>query len=311
MHMSDTEKSKKKRKAQYILSDLDVFEVSLVSSPAIGRKYIMTKSADAGVLNEGINTEVDTTNQAGPSPAKLGVTSMHETLQKLLKSAELELDEAYAGALSIVLDPKFKDSVPVELMQDIYKEAGYEVPKETVEVEVIKEVEKIVEVEKSIPPTEPKEEVLKGLSPEAQVIFKEQEAKIERAEKSAAKAFETAEAERNARVTREYIEKAVKYKELPYTAEALGPVLKSIAENLSEDDAKVVLEVFRAGSEAIVTSGQLEEKGVANTGAKGADAAKPEYIVKAEKLVADKQFPTRELAVAHLYKTEPKLFEGV
>ena len=310
MHMSDTEKSKKKRKAQYILSDLDVFEVSLVSSPAIGRKYIMTKSANTGVLNEGINTEVDTTTIAGTSPAKLGVTSMHETLQKLLKSAELELDEAYAGALSIVLDSKFKDAVPVELMQDIYKEAGYEVPKETVEVEVIKEVEKIVEVEKSTP-TEPKQEVLKGLSPEQQVIFKEQEAKIERAEKSAAKALEAAEAERTARVTREYIEKAVEYKELPYTAEALGPVLKSIAENLSEDEAKVVLEVFKAGTEAIVTSGQLEEHGVADTGAKGADAAKPEYIVKAEKLVTDGKFPTRELAVAHLYKTEPKLFEGV
>lgn len=305
--MTDT--LKKKKKAKYSLTDLDVFEVSLVSKPAIGVKYIMTKSAEKPIddkLHTSVPTEVKIETIAGTSPAE-GVNSMNEKLQELLKSAGLELDETTAGALGVLLTPEFKEAVPDELFQSIYKEAGYEVPEIEVEKEVIKEVfiEKTVDPE---PVIDSKEEVLKGFTPAQMVLFKEQEEKAKLATEVAEKALKTAEAERSARKNREYIEKAtLNYSALPAKAEDLGPVLKAIDEKLEASEAKVVLSMFKAAGEALVASKQLEEIG---EGGDGAGDKPADWLDAATALVEKGDFKTRGEAVEHLMSKQPELFMG-
>jgi hypothetical protein len=192
-----------------------------------------------------------------------------------------------------------------ELMLDIYKEAGYEVPTETVEVEVIKEV--TVEVEKSTEEpeveTDSQEEVLKGLSDAQVALFKEQEDKLRIAKEAAEKAHEIAVAERDARKEREYVAKAAEeYKELPYKAEEFGPVLRAIEENLDEATQEIIKGVFKTAQETIVASKQLEE-----IGQPGSDDGDADWVSRVAKMVESGEY-TRGNAIEHLMRTEPKLF---
>lgn len=293
--MTDT---KKKKKADYILSDLTVKEVSLVDRAAIGRTFLLTKAADT---LEGLPI----TEDAGTTPAdNVGVERMNENLVKLLES--LELSDEDRNALTGAMDTILNSEVPAETMKSFYGLGGYEVPKE--EVEVIKEVEveKIVEkiVEK---PAEVDEstEVLKGLSDEQQVIFKEQEQRIERAEKAAEAATDLAKVEKAARILRDYVEKAANYPGLPFEPEALGPVLKAVDEKLDEGEAEVVLKIFTVAKETIALTKQDEEIG---SGAADESGPEPKYMKRAKEMVEAGEASDVEHATAVLYKSEPELF---
>lgn len=309
--------TEKKKKAKYELSDLDVFEISLVSKPAIGRTYLMTKAADT--VGDVVDTESsvsESETEAGTSPATEGEKVMNEKLTELLKSAELELDEAFAGALNTMLSPEFKEAVPIEIMTEIYKLAEYEIPKEEIEVvkevEVEKIVEKIVEVEKATEPTpeDDKEEVLKGLTPEAQALFKEISEKAELLQKAAAELAAKSEEERQARLEQEFVQKAAEsYKHLPFKADELGPVLKSISDKLDEKEAETVLGIFTSADEALKDSDQLEEVGVSDTGEETTiNTSEPAWLRKAKELVAKGDFDNVPKATEHLVRAEPKLF---
>jgi hypothetical protein len=302
MNMSDTELEK--RKPKYKLEDLDVFEVSLVSKPAIGVKYIMTKSAETLVLEEVAETDsssVETETVEVVETSKETVP-MNEKLQELLKGAELELDEKQIEVLDALFTLK-EAGITQELMLGIYKEAGYEVPTETVEVKV----EVPVEVEKEETTEEPevedkKEEVLKGLSDEQVALFKEQEDKLQIAKDAAEKAHEIAVSEREARKDKEFVAKAAdEYSELPYKAEEFGPVLKAI-DTLDEETQTVIKGVFTAAQEAIVASKQLEEIGQPGSEEGG------DWIDRVAKMVETGEFKNRGDAIEHLMRTEPKLF---
>lgn len=311
MNMSDTELLKK-RKPKYKLEDLDVFEVSLVSKPAIGVKYIMTKSADTPVLEEvaedssSVETEIVEVTQEETTTEE--TVPMNEKLQELLKGAELELTDEQVAALDAMFAMK-EAGITNELMLGIFKEAGYEVPTETVEVEKIVEVP--VEVEKSEKSTEEpaeetnsKEEVLKGLSDAQVMLFKEQEEKLRIAKEAAEKAHEIAVAERDARKEREYVSKAAdEYKELPYKAVEFGPVLRAIEENLDEATQEIIKSVFMAAQDAIVASKQMEE-----LGQPGSEEGEADWITRVAKMVESGEYSNRGDAIEHLMRTEPKLF---
>ena len=310
MNMSDTELLKK-RKPKYKLEDLDVFEVSLVSKPAIGVKYIMTKSADTPVLEEvaedSSSVETETVEVTQEETSTEETVPMNEKLQELLKGAELELTDEQIAALDALFAMK-EAGLPEALMLGIYKEAGYEVPTETVEVKI----EVPVEVEKSEESTEEpeveadsQEEVLKGLSDAQVALFKEQEERLQIAKEAAEKAHEIAVAERDARVAREYVAKAAEeYKEFPYKAEEFGPVLRAIEENLDEATQKIVKSVFITAKEAIVASKQMEEVG--QPGGEG----EADWTIRVAKALESGEFKNRGEAIEHLMRTEPKLFYG-
>jgi hypothetical protein len=298
---------KKKRKATHKLENLDVREVSLVSRPAIGRKYLLMKSADSVVPDNPseeliVHAEDQTKTDAGTSPADLGVANMNEKLLELLKSAEIE-DEALAGALNSILEAE----VPEEVMKSFYELAGFEIPKEEVIVE--KEVEKIVEVEVEKPDTTDETEVLKGLNPEQEAIFKEMQGKLEVMQKGLTEQAMKAEEERQERVTKEFVTKAAKeYDRLPFSADDLGPVLKSVTEKLDEAESKTVLEIFNAANEAIEKSDQLVEKGTPGEADGTKTTGEAAWVTEAKKMFDEGKADTFEQAVSKLADENPNIF---
>lgn len=297
----------KKKKATHKLEDLDVREVSLVSRPAIGRKYLLTKSADSSgqTPSDELPLGDSTKTEAGTSPADLGDQIMNEKLLELLKSAKID-DETLTGALNAILEAE----VPEEVMKSFYELAGFEIPKEEVIVE--KEVEKIVEVEveKKEDTTDDKTEVLKDLKPEQLAIFKETQAELEVVKKSLAEQAMKADEERQVRITKEFVQKASKdYDHLPFNADDLGPVLKAVSEKLDEADSKTVFDIFNAANEAIEKSDQLVEKGSAGeadgTKSTGGEAA---WVTEAKKIHEAGETDTFELAVAKLADEKPQIF---
>ncbi|MHC4413610.1 MAG: hypothetical protein ACYSW6_11700 [Planctomycetota bacterium] len=317
----------KKRKAKFKLEDLSVAEVSLVSKPAIGRTYLLTKSADP--IDELVAAEDNTvliknnieegltnvkSKQAGTVPADIGVNAMNEKLLELLKSVESEeVREALTGAMETILTNK--EAVPEDIMKSFYELAGYEIPtvEKEVEKEVIKEVEvekiveKIVEVEKSA--EDPKEAVLKGLTPEALALFKEQQDKIEKAEAAEKEAVEKAAAEEQARISQEFIQKAAdNWKTLPFTSEEFGPVLKAVEEKLDESETKAVMKVFEVAKGAFEATNQDQEFGNAGNSNGSKNASEPDWAIKAKAMVEKKEASSFSQAVSKLYDNEPKLF---
>ena len=300
--------SDKPKKAKYILSDVDVKEVSLVGKPAIGRTYLLTKAADdqpVEITAEESTATLTLTEEAGTAPAE-GVNTMNEKLVELLK--EVELSDEAREALNTV----FGAEVPVEIMKGFYELAGYEVPEKVVEKEVIveKEVEKIVEVEKTAEPEDPKEAALKSMSEEALTIFKEMETKLAEAEAEKEEARKAAEKAEEERVNKEYIQKATEeFGELGLSAEELGPALKSLEEKLDEAELKVVMTVFNTAKGTIELTEQDKEVGTgADTTVNKEASNDPEYIRKAQEMVEKGEANTVEQAVAELARTTPELF---
>jgi hypothetical protein len=306
---------KKKKSPDNSLEDINVFEVSLVSKPAIGRKYLLTKAA------EGIALEVDGTEEeqeavetvAGTPPANEGVNSMKEKLIELLKNAELsdEARDAITGAMETLISNK--GAVSEDVMKSFYEIAGYAIPEKIVE----KEVEKIVEVEVEKPTSaEGNEEVFKGMDDESrarfEAILKERDDKIEAAQKAADDAKKSADEERDLRVEKEFVQKAMKdYPHLP-EVEKIGKVLKAIKEKLDEEDAEFVSGIFANAEKSIVEAKQFEQVGSGGAGANETTTGSGTDD-KAQKLAAQMvekgDFKSVDAAIAHLFDTQPKLFQ--
>ena len=73
---------------------------------------------------------------------------------------------------------------------------------------------------------------------------------VEIAKAAAAEAWAYAEAEHDARVTEAFISKAADYN-LPVAPEVFGPILKSIAETLDDEDLAILDEIFQAIGEVL------------------------------------------------------------
>lgn len=73
---------------------------------------------------------------------------------------------------------------------------------------------------------------------------------VEEAQEIAKSALEWAEAEHDARMTEAFISKAAEYN-LPVSPEVFGPILKSIAEALDEEQLEVLDEIFNAVGDAL------------------------------------------------------------
>ena len=73
---------------------------------------------------------------------------------------------------------------------------------------------------------------------------------IAKAQQRAERAEGVAKAERDLRLTREYIAKAAEYTGLPVPAETLGPVLKRCTESLSKADCEVLARCLDAAANA-------------------------------------------------------------
>lgn len=98
------------------------------------------------------------------------------------------------------------------------------------------------------------ESVLAKADPEIRQLIEKAEARAEAAE-------ELAKSEREARLHREYIEKAAAFDSLPITTDRLGAILKSVDELLPEDQSAEVAELLKAANAQLAQSDLFAELG--------------------------------------------------
>lgn len=142
-------------------------------------------------------------------------------------------------------------------------------------------------------------------------------AKAEREElkKTAEDAQALAKAERDTRVTREFIAKAETLKSLSQDPQKFGPVLKSVSEKLSKDEADELDRVLKAADEQVRQGLLLKEMGKGGQPAAAPDSAiakaqaKAVELKKADPKLSDAQalekaMEDRELQAAYLAEAQ-------
>lgn len=165
--------------------------------------------------------------------------------------------------------------------------------------ELTKRVETLEKAAKPDKP-EPKPVDKSELTPEVRALVEkaEADAAVEKSEREKlAKRVEDAEklakAERDERLTRDFVAKAETFKALPVEAEKFGPVLKAASESLSKEEFEALETVLKAADEQIAKSELFKEQGSSRestpTGALADATKKAEEIRKSDpKLSADK-----------------------
>jgi len=116
----------------------------------------------------------------------------------------------------------------------------------------------------------------------------------------AAAAEEIAKSERDMRLDREYTEIAKSYN-LPVHPGVLGPVMKRLAENMSEDDCAVIAKCFDAASEAL-----FDEVGYQGGGDNADIFSQAQATV--DQMVS-KSGGSREQALADLFESNPAAYD--
>lgn len=124
---------------------------------------------------------------------------------------------------------------------------------------------------------------------------------VSKAQSEAREAREWAMAERDARLTTEYISKAAEYN-LPVSPEVLGPILKSIDEKLDEAEAEVIKELLASVGDSLYTEigyvGESSNSSVLDT----VDAYAAELIGKSDL--------TREQALTAMFEANPEAYDA-
>jgi hypothetical protein len=87
-------------------------------------------------------------------------------------------------------------------------------------------------------------------------------ARIEKAEKQAEEDRALAKAERDTRLTREFVAKAQTFTSLSVDAEKFGPILKSASEKLTKEEVEELDRVLKAADAQLATSNLLKSAGV-------------------------------------------------
>lgn len=162
----------------------------------------------------------------------------------------------------------------------------------TLKADLQKAQDEIAELKKTADPEKPEPAKLdkSQLAPEVREALekaeqreKEANERIAKAEKDASDAAELAKAERDTRLTREFVAKAQTYTALPVNAEEFGPVLKSVSEKLTKEEAEAIDTLLKAANEQVAKSELFKEQGAGGTAPKDGTAA-AEVTRKAEEL---------------------------
>lgn len=172
------------------------------------------------------------------------------------KEAEMPQQKAADGIDAAVADvQKRLEDVQAELKKSQAESAELRKRAEAAEAKAAEAVQK------SAPEPEPKrEDVLKSLPEDVRKMFADEQAKREAAEATAKRALDAVEAEKNARLTREWIGKAEAYKHLPVKPVEFGVVLKGMSEKAPEEFA-VIEPLLKKADELFKVSVPTDELG--------------------------------------------------
>ena len=108
--------------------------------------------------------------------------------------------------------------------------------------------------------------------------------RLEKAEKATEESDKLAKAERETRLTREFVAKAETFKSLPVEAAKFGPVLKSAAEKLTKEESDELDRVLKAAAAQLTEGLLFKEQGQSGQPAPAADSAIAEVQQKAEQI---------------------------
>jgi colicin import membrane protein len=174
---------------------------------------------------------------------------------------------------------------------------------------------RIAELEKTAEPVDKGDEKvdLSKADPATRAYIEKMEAdraadreRAEKAERTANEATEIAKAERDARITREFVTKAEGYRALVVKADEFGPVLKEASEKLSKAAFDEIERVLKAADEALSSTDLFKEQGRAREAQK-ADSAYAEAVTRAAELRKSDAKLSQADAIAAVFKADPDL----
>lgn len=247
------------------LTDMEFDEVSLVTRPANQLSKVVLFKSDETVSEDAVSevqNEVEATEapvvaeqQAEEQVEEVAKGKMKMKKKKMMPKMEIEIGDEEDDMEEEDMMEKGKkskmkkDNDEVEIPAEVY---DYIETLEAANAELVDTVSKLSEQVDAI--ADEKEEVLKSADPKLVAIVKGLE---ERA--TAAEAI--AKAERDHRMTQEYVSKAATLGNLPIKAEEFGAVLKTASESLSEEAFSAIWQVLTAANANLSKSGLFSEVG--------------------------------------------------
>lgn len=129
--------------------------------------------------------------------------------------------------------------------------------------------------------------------------------RAEKAEKDAKEAGDIAKAEREERLTKEFVAKAESYKALPVKKDEFGPVLKEASEKLSKESYEALETVLKAADAQVAATDLFKEQGRGGDG-KPSDALGEAQAKAAELRKADSSLSEAE-AMRKAFAENPEL----
>lgn len=233
----DGRKKKKKKKLTFAkrLQDMIFDEVSLVGKPANElSQFVLHKSADTEVAgDEGVD-KIALSNQVEIEGEEIRMSENlnEENLSSMLEETPEEI-QSYVS--------KLEDTVTA-LEATAEEQDGK-----------ISELEKAVS-EMSVEDVDEEDAILKSADPAIQEL-------VAKAQADADEAMAIAEAEKEARLSKEFSDKAGQFGNLPIEKEALASILKKVAGTLEAEEFSVLEEMLNGADSTIGKSSLFAELG--------------------------------------------------
>jgi hypothetical protein len=256
------------------IRDLIIDEVSLVDKGANQHAAVTIAKSYDGEEEKGMEIFDEQGNPLDADALEDGAIVYGEDGQAYLYTAEADSDEDYEDEEEEVREP--------QLVGKAFRRPE-RVEKRASSAEVLRE-----ELSKALTDADRDAVIAKALG--ALDSYAEQ----------ANQAQEIAKAERDLRLDREYTEIAKSYN-LPIRPDVLGPVMKRLAENMSDADCKVIAKAFEAAGEAI-----FEETGHRGGGDNADIFSQAEAVVDG---LVSKSGISREQALASVFEENPDAYD--
>lgn len=295
--MSETKSKRADRRRTYILSDLDVFEVSLVNKPANGRSFYMTKNADEkeSTMDEKLLAILET-------PA-----ANEAAFDAVIQKEELSEDAVRAVRAALRLLDAFRDEIPSDTLNGLADAAGMDRFEEETNPE--KEDD---DMDKGYGKMRKEDDILKSadlpeeLKPHLEQLWKSNEEYAARV----SDLENVLKAERDERLTKAETERVSKsFGHVPGAdAGKVADLLIAVRKG-NPEHADAIEELLSATEKAMVAKndGAFEETGVSNTEVTSGSAW-GRIEGKADDLVQKGDFANRAKAIDKVLTDNPDLY---
>ena len=282
-----------------LLTDLVVNEVSLVDRAAVRDPddpsrpitFLVWKRDTGGdtMLDETTFLALET-----PAPGE-------DELNEILEKAEVQKDLANAVRMALRLLSRYKDQIPGDVFAKLAALAGYGYPSPEEKRMKRKPAQAEDEEEYGYPevPKVRKEE----LPPDARAVIEKMEQTYEEIRKRAEQLEAELHAEREARLAREYVEKAEAFRYVAPPQE-LAPLLRAVDERLEKAEAEKLTAILKTTNERLRQSDLFREIGRQH----GDGAVLSRVESKAAEIRKREPALTREQAIERALLEEPSLY---